>query len=81
MAEAATVKAWLARSGSSAPAVSLMTRVRDITPAYSLRSPRLAHVLHAVFTSLLVLVTVFTGWFSAYVVYRLYRGSSGRRTV
>jgi hypothetical protein len=31
-------------------------------------------VLHVVFTSLLVLVTVFMAWFSAYVVYRLYRG-------
>jgi hypothetical protein len=28
------VKAWLARSGASAPAVSLITRVRDITPQY-----------------------------------------------
>jgi hypothetical protein len=31
-------------------------------------------VLHVVFTSLLILVTVFMGWFSAFVVYRLYRG-------
>jgi hypothetical protein len=32
-------------------------------------------VLHVIFTTLLVLVTVFMGWFSAYVVYRLLRGS------
>jgi len=31
-------------------------------------------VLHVVFTTLLVLVCVFMGWFSAFVVYRLYRG-------
>jgi hypothetical protein len=31
-------------------------------------------VLHVIFTTLLVLVTVFMGWFSAFVVYRLYRG-------
>jgi hypothetical protein len=31
-------------------------------------------VLHVIFTTLLVLVTVFMGWFSAYVVYRLLRG-------
>jgi hypothetical protein len=31
-------------------------------------------VLHVIFTTLLVLVTLFTGWFSAFVVYRLYRG-------
>jgi hypothetical protein len=33
-------------------------------------------VLHVIFTTLLVLVTVFMGWFSAFVVYRLYRGRS-----
>jgi hypothetical protein len=33
-------------------------------------------VLHVVFTTLLILVTVFMGWFSAFVVYRLYRGRS-----
>jgi hypothetical protein len=31
-------------------------------------------VLHVVFTGLLVAVTVFMAWFSAYVVYRLYKG-------
>jgi hypothetical protein len=31
-------------------------------------------VLHVIFTTLLVLVTLFMGWFSALVVYRLYRG-------
>ena len=38
------------------------------------RSSRVGAVLHVVFTSLLVLVCVFMGWFSAFVVYRLYRG-------
>jgi len=33
-------------------------------------------VLHVIFTTLLVLVTIFMGWFSAFVVYRLYRGRS-----
>jgi hypothetical protein len=33
-------------------------------------------VLHVVFTTLLVLVSVFMAWFSAFVVYRLYRGRS-----
>lgn len=37
-------------------------------------SSRLSGVLHVVFTSLLILVCVFMGWFSAFVVYRLYRG-------
>ena len=37
-------------------------------------SSRVGSVLHVVFTSLLVLVCVFMGWFSAFVVYRLYRG-------
>lgn len=37
-------------------------------------SSRVGAVLHVVFTSLLVLVCVFMGWFSAFVVYRLYRG-------
>jgi hypothetical protein len=37
-------------------------------------SSRLTDVLHVVFTTLLVLVCVFMGWFSAFVVYRLYRG-------
>ena len=37
-------------------------------------SSRLATVLHVVFTSLLILVCVFMAWFSAFVVYRLYRG-------
>ncbi|ADB30096.1 hypothetical protein Kfla_0991 [Kribbella flavida DSM 17836] len=31
-------------------------------------------MLHVIFTSLLVLVCVFMGWFSAFVVYRLFRG-------
>jgi hypothetical protein len=31
-------------------------------------------VLHVIFTTLLVLVTVLMGWFSLFVVYRLYRG-------
>jgi hypothetical protein len=31
-------------------------------------------VLHVIFTSLLVLVSIFMAWFSAFVVYRLYRG-------
>jgi len=31
-------------------------------------------VLHVIFTTLLVLVSIFMGWFSAYVVYRLFRG-------
>jgi hypothetical protein len=31
-------------------------------------------VLHVIFTTLLVLVSVFMAWFSAFVVYRLYRG-------
>jgi hypothetical protein len=31
-------------------------------------------VLHVIFTSLLVLVSVVMAWFSAFVVYRLYRG-------
>jgi hypothetical protein len=35
---------------------------------------RVGAVLHVVFTSLLILVCVFMGWFSAFVVYRLYRG-------
>jgi hypothetical protein len=39
-------------------------------------SSRLATVLHVVFTTLLILVTVFMGWFSAFVIYRLYRGRS-----
>jgi len=33
-------------------------------------------VLHVIFTTLLVLVTIFMGWFSAFVVYRLNRGRS-----
>ena len=37
-------------------------------------SSRVGSVLHVAFTSLLVLVCVFMGWFSAFVVYRLYRG-------
>lgn len=37
-------------------------------------SPRLADVLHVIFTTLLILVCVFMAWFSAFVVYRLYRG-------
>ena len=40
------------------------------------RSSRLTNVLHVVFTTLLILVCVFMGWFSAFVVYRLYRGRS-----
>jgi hypothetical protein len=39
-------------------------------------SPRLSDVLHVVFTTLLVLVTLFMGWFSVFVVYRLLRGRS-----
>jgi hypothetical protein len=31
-------------------------------------------VLHVIFTGLLVAVCVFMAWFSAYVVYRLYKG-------
>jgi hypothetical protein len=31
-------------------------------------------VLHVIFTTLLVLATLFMGWFSAFGVYRLYRG-------
>jgi ABC-type sugar transport system permease subunit len=50
--------------------------VRDVTEWAGERSFRLASVLHVVFTTLLVLVCVFMGWFSAFVVYRLYRGRS-----
>jgi hypothetical protein len=31
-------------------------------------------VLHVIFTTLLVLVTLFMGWFSAFAAYRLYHG-------
>jgi hypothetical protein len=31
-------------------------------------------VLYVIFATLLILVTLFVGWFSAFVVYRLYRG-------
>jgi hypothetical protein len=37
-------------------------------------------VLQVIFTTLLVLVSVFAAWLSALVVYRLYRGP-GRGTV
>jgi hypothetical protein len=33
-------------------------------------------VLEVVFTSMLVLVGLFTAWFAAYVVYKLYKGQS-----
>ena len=45
-------------------------------PRAAYGSSRLTSVLHVVFTTLLVLVCVFMGWFSAFVVYRLYRGRS-----
>ena len=37
-------------------------------------SPEGCHVLELVYTSILILAFLVIGWFSFYVVYRLYRG-------
>jgi hypothetical protein len=73
-AVAATVNAWLHRSGASDPAVTLTTSDLGTPPRYAHPAVDiLDRVLEAVALTLLITAVVGIGWVAVYVVYKVFQ--------